>query len=75
MDIIIGKKAPVQDEARKANTLMRYGVGKVASRKDLRKNKTDRRKGVRDGVIVSLSCKSDRRKSSGRRDTDCCVCL
>lgn len=34
---------------------------------DKRKRKTDRRSSVRDGVIVSLSYKSDRRKGCDRR--------
>ena len=38
-------------------------------RKDRRKNKHDRRKGVRDGVYVSLSFKKDRRVLKDRRRT------
>lgn len=34
---------------------------------DRRKNKQDRRKSVRDGVIVSLSFKKDRRVGGDRR--------
>jgi len=44
---------------------------KAVSRKlkrDRRRSKNDRRKGVRDGVIVNLSCnKQDRRKGGDRR--------
>lgn len=36
-------------------------------KKDRRKALYDRRKSVRDGVIVTLSFKKDRRKSSDRR--------
>lgn len=36
-------------------------------RADRRKNKQDRRKSVRDGVIVSLSFKNDRRVRKDRR--------
>ncbi|MBT8350660.1 MAG: hypothetical protein KJO26_05425 [Deltaproteobacteria bacterium] len=36
-------------------------------RRDQRKNAQDRRKSVRDGVIVSLSYKKDRRKQRDRR--------
>ena len=36
-------------------------------RGDRRKNKQDRRKSVRDGVIVSLSFKNDRRVRKDRR--------
>ena len=35
--------------------------------RDRRKNKQDRRKSVRDGVIVSLSFKKDRRVRKDRR--------
>jgi len=46
---------------------------KTVSRKfkrDRRRSKADRRKGVRDGVIVNLSCnKHDRRKGGDRRQT------
>ena len=37
------------------------------SKRDRRKNKQDRRKSVRDGVIVSLSLKKDRRVRKDRR--------
>ncbi len=37
--------------------------------KDRRKRKYDRRKSVRTGVIVSLSCRNDRRKGGDRRKT------
>lgn len=36
-------------------------------RKDRRKRRYDRRKSVRDGVIVTLSFKKDRRKTPDRR--------
>ncbi len=35
--------------------------------KDRRKRKYDRRKSVRDGVVVALSCKNDRRRGGDRR--------
>lgn len=39
-------------------------------KRDRRRSKLDRRKGVRDGVIVNLSCnKHDRRKGGDRRQT------
>jgi hypothetical protein len=37
------------------------------SKRDRRKKKRDRRSSVRDGVIVSLSFKSNRRKGTDRR--------
>jgi len=36
-------------------------------KKERRKNKKDRRKSVRDGVIVKLSIKNDRRSGRDRR--------
>lgn len=39
-------------------------------RKDRRKRPYDRRKSVRDGVIVKLSFKKDRRKNPDRRSTE-----
>jgi hypothetical protein len=36
-------------------------------RRDQRKNTQDRRQSVRDGIIVSLSYKKDRRKQRDRR--------
>ncbi len=65
MDITIGvmpfiKKDPPKEKiASRPNTKL--------FRKDQRKNAQDRRKSVRDGVIVSLSYKKDRRKQRDRR--------
>ena len=36
-------------------------------KRDRRKNKKDRRRSVRDGVIVTLSFKADKRKGPDRR--------
>ncbi len=68
MHIIIGQKPPVQNEGSKVTAPIK--PIKRVGRKDLRKNKQDRRQSLRDGVIVSLSFKKDRRKSRGRRKTD-----
>ncbi len=37
-------------------------------KKDRRKKKVDRRKSIRDGVIVNLSFKNDRRRGKDRRN-------
>ena len=42
-------------------------IPKKKMKGDRRKNKQDRRKSVRDGVIVSLSFKKDRRVRKDRR--------
>ncbi len=68
MDIIIGKNSPVQNES--TNPTVPIAPVKRVSRKDQRKNMQDRRQSVRDGIIVSLSFKKERRKYRGRRKTD-----
>ena len=65
MDITIGvmpfiKKDPPKEKiASRPNTKL--------FRRDQRNSAQDRRKSVRDGVIVSLSYKKDRRKQQDRR--------
>ncbi len=44
-------------------------IPKKKRKVERRKNKQDRRKSVRDGVIVSLSFKNDRRVRKDRRKT------
>ncbi len=65
MDIVIGRTGYVNRDASHEK-----GSGQSFQKKkkaDLRKNKRDRRKGVRDGVIVTLSTKKDRRLQKDRR--------
>jgi hypothetical protein len=45
----------------------RYQTRVPNRKKDRRKRRYDRRKSVRDGVIVTLSFKKDRRKNPDRR--------
>ena len=61
MDIIIGKTSVVKKDPEKNS-----GYGKLKHR-DRRRNKQDRRKSVRGGVIVSLSIPHDRRNHPERR--------
>jgi hypothetical protein len=68
MDIIIGKNTPVQNEP--ANAAVPVKPVRRVTRKEKRKNMQDRRQSVRDGIIVSLSFKKERRKHRGRRKTD-----
>lgn len=68
MDIIIGKKSPVQNES--TGTAVPVTPVRRVTRKEKRKNMQDRRQSVRDGIIVSLSFKKERRKHRGRRKTD-----
>ena len=68
MDIVIGKIRPAKEE--KAQKKSFYKEDKKSSIKERRKNKQDRRKSVREGVIVSLSFKDDRRVVPDRRKTN-----
>ena len=65
MDIVVGRIRPAKDERSQKKSF--YKEGKKSSLKERRKNKQDRRKSVREGVIVSLSFKDDRRVLPDRR--------
>jgi len=66
MDIIIGNIAPVKmDPSKKGPDA--YGAKGKGFRKDLRKNRHDRRRSVREGIFVSLSAKNNRRGLRKRR--------
>lgn len=68
MDIVVGKIQSPKDEGSHKKSFFK-GVKKVHP-KERRKNKDDRRQNVRDGVIVSLSFKDDRRILPDRRKTE-----
>jgi hypothetical protein len=68
MDIIIGKNTPIQNET--TNAAVPVTPVRRVTRKEKRKNMQDRRQSVRDGIIVSLSFKKERRKQRGRRKSD-----
>ena len=68
MDIVVGKIRPAKDERAQKKSF--FKEGKKSSFKERRKNKQDRRKSVREGVIVSLSFKDDRRVLPDRRKKD-----
>ena len=67
MDIVVINSAFVKNEKPKKQT------ARVPDQKstfvDKRRNRTDRRKSVRDGVVVSLSYRKDRRTGTDRRQT------
>ena len=65
MDIVVGRTSYVNRDASKKND-PRY-LAKKKKNEERRKNKRDRRKSVRDGVIVTLSYKNDRRVGKDRR--------
>ena len=62
--IFDSKIIPVQNKV--TSSLKKTTVGRKL-KSDQRKYKRDRRSSVRDGVIVSLSFKSNRRKGTDRR--------
>jgi hypothetical protein len=68
MDIVVGKIQSAKDEGTHKKPF--YKDGKKSSAKERRRNKQDRRKSVREGVIVSLSSKNDRRVLPDRRKTN-----
>jgi hypothetical protein len=65
MDIVVIGSASVKNEQTKkpATRVPTQQSGFT----EKRRNRTDRRKSVRDGVVVSLSYKNDRRKRPDRR--------
>ena len=65
MDIVIGRIQPAKDERPRKKPFKKDE--KKAYFKERRRNKEDRRQGIRDGVIVSLSIKNDRRVLPDRR--------
>ncbi|MCG8550031.1 MAG: hypothetical protein MI799_06490 [Desulfobacterales bacterium] len=66
-DIIPGAEKIVENTGRGAGFGVGYQTKKSNRKKDRRKARYDRRKSVRDGVIVTLSFKKDRRKTPDRR--------
>ena len=65
MDIVIGRTAPVnRARAKKRDP---SDTAKKKKKEDRRKNRQDRRQSVRDGVVVTLSTKKDRRTKIDRR--------
>jgi len=65
MDIVVGKIQSAKEEGTHKKSF--FKDGKKLSLKERRKNKQHRRKSVREGVIVSLSFKDDRRVLPDRR--------
>lgn len=65
--IIPGAEKVVGNGGRGAGFEGGYQPNKKNRKKERRKTRYDRRKSVRDGVIVTLSFKKDRRKTPDRR--------
>jgi hypothetical protein len=68
MDIIIGRIQPAKEERSRKKPFKKDG--KKSFLKERRKNKQDRRQSIRDGVIVTLSTKNDRRNLPDRRNKE-----
>ena len=66
MDIVVIGSTFVRNEDRRQKRSQRGPEGS-AKRVDRRRNRNDRRKGVRDGVVVRLSIPNDRRVNPDRR--------
>lgn len=68
MDIIIGRIQPAKEERSRKKPFKKDG--KKSFLKERRKNNQDRRQSIRDGVIVTLSTKNDRRILPDRRNKE-----
>ncbi|MBR9985580.1 MAG: hypothetical protein KFF68_06685 [Desulfosarcina sp.] len=68
MDIVVINSAFVRNEEPKKR--ITRVPGKKLNFTEKRRNRTDRRKSVRDGVVVSLSHQKDRRTGADRRRTE-----
>ena len=65
VDIVVGAIPPAHNNQSNSDNKRRQADKKKAREK--RQNKNDRRREVRDGVIVTLSTKKDRRSLQDRR--------
>ncbi len=69
MDIVIGGTSAIKPDPSEEHPNTPAGKKKKGGGRERRKNKRDRRKSVRDGVLVTLSGKKDRRFQRDRRKT------
>ena len=65
-EILVGLIAPVQNYQKQRDGT-RGSLTPKRTLKDKRKNRSDRRQSVRDGVVVTLSDPMERRQGSDRR--------
>ncbi|WP_054032917.1 hypothetical protein [Desulfatitalea tepidiphila] len=70
VDIIVGTVAPVHSDPNQQEKRRQPQPSKAIRQRDRRQNRTDRRQSVRDGVVVTLSTRNDRRKRPDRRKVD-----
>lgn len=68
VDIVIGAAIPpVQNNPNRRENQRRQAPRKKKIVKERRKNREDRRQSVRDGIIVTLSNRPERREAPDRR--------
>ena len=67
VDIVVGVIPPVQSKSDQRNGKHQPTATARKKFKEKRKNKRDRRQSVRDGIVVTLSYKAERRISPDRR--------
>lgn len=70
MHIIINNSQSIKKDPNYSTSSFHSRYSQEKAQKERRKNKNDRRKSVRDGVIVQLSVKHDRRKGRDRRKSN-----
>jgi hypothetical protein len=66
MDIVVISRGPVKNREQRKQTT-RVPVPKKKPAVERRRNRKDRRKGVQEGVVVTLSYPNDRRQEPDRR--------
>jgi len=67
VDIIVGTVSPVHNQAGKRDDRGRSDPSKKGKQRERRQNRSDRRRSVRDGIVVTLSTESNRRRTPDRR--------
>lgn len=67
VDITVGTISPVHNQAGKREDRRHSDDSKKGKRRERRRNQSDRRQGVREGIVVTLSTESNRRKIPDRR--------
>lgn len=67
VEIVAGVIAPVQNNQSQQDNPRRPSFLRKRTPKDKRNNTSDRRQAVRDGIVVTLSTKVERRETPDRR--------
>jgi hypothetical protein len=67
VDIVVGGVPPIQTNQNKSDDQRRSSSKKKEKGEDRRRNRIDRRRSVRDGIVVTLSNRTERRTLTERR--------